>query len=135
MENSYLSISNDIDINANGFCSISASNNLNLHSAESAIIDYYTSFGVKKGNNTLISCDDHEVVELYGSGVNIIGKYTPGADEGSVIVESRNSANAVKTKVEVNNTGITITGLPSSDPHVAGGLWNDNGVLKISAGV
>lgn len=33
-----------------------------------------------------------------------------------------------------SETNVFIYGLPTSDPGVAGALWNDNGVLKISAG-
>ena len=33
-----------------------------------------------------------------------------------------------------NDDTFLIQGLPTSDPHVANALWNDNGVLKISAG-
>jgi hypothetical protein len=29
---------------------------------------------------------------------------------------------------------VTLSGLPTSDPSVAGRLWNDSGTLKISAG-
>lgn len=36
--------------------------------------------------------------------------------------------------VEFNKTGIIIPNLPTTDPEVEGALWNDNGVLKISAG-
>lgn len=37
-------------------------------------------------------------------------------------------------KLQFTASGIIIPNLPTSDPQVAGQLWNDNGVLKVSAG-
>ena len=43
-------------------------------------------------------------------------------------------------KIETTSSGITITGtliisaLPTSDPTTAGALYNDSGVVKVSAG-
>ncbi len=37
-------------------------------------------------------------------------------------------------KLSVNNNGVKITGLPTSDPVDTGALWNDSGAVKISAG-
>ena len=34
----------------------------------------------------------------------------------------------------INQTGIFLLSLPELDPKVEGAIWNDNGVLKISAG-
>jgi hypothetical protein len=34
----------------------------------------------------------------------------------------------------ITNAGIVIAALPTADPHVAGEVWNDAGVLKASAG-
>ena len=36
--------------------------------------------------------------------------------------------------VTLSNASISLTALPTSDPGVAGRLWNDGGTLKISAG-
>ena len=36
--------------------------------------------------------------------------------------------------VSMTNASISMTALPTSDPLVAGRLWNDAGTLKISAG-
>ena len=33
-----------------------------------------------------------------------------------------------------SNASISMTALPTSDPAVAGRLWNDGGTLKVSAG-
>jgi hypothetical protein len=34
----------------------------------------------------------------------------------------------------LTNASISMTALPTSDPTVAGRLWNDGGTLKVSAG-
>jgi len=36
--------------------------------------------------------------------------------------------------VTVPSATIDFTGLPTSDPSVAGRLWNDSGAVKVSAG-
>jgi len=36
--------------------------------------------------------------------------------------------------VEFSGTGVFMTDLPTTDPVMAGQLWNDSGTLKISAG-
>ncbi len=36
--------------------------------------------------------------------------------------------------VSMTNASISMTALPTSDPLVAGRLWNDGGTLKVSAG-
>ena len=36
--------------------------------------------------------------------------------------------------VSMSNASISMTALPTSDPAVAGRLWNDAGTLKVSAG-
>ena len=38
------------------------------------------------------------------------------------------------TKASVNSTGLRLHNLPSSDPSIAGQLWNDGGTLKVSSG-
>ena len=37
-------------------------------------------------------------------------------------------------KLEVNGT-VVFSGLPTTDPEIAGALWNDSGTLKVSAGL
>lgn len=34
-----------------------------------------------------------------------------------------------------NEDGLAIVELPTTDPQVAGALWNDSGTVKVSAGV
>lgn len=36
--------------------------------------------------------------------------------------------------VTVDGTTVIVTDLPTTDPEVVGQLWNDNGVLSVSAG-
>ena len=36
--------------------------------------------------------------------------------------------------VSLSNASISMTALPTSNPTVAGRLWNDGGTLKVSAG-
>ena len=36
--------------------------------------------------------------------------------------------------VSLTNASISLTALPTSNPNVAGRLWNDSGTLKVSAG-
>ena len=54
----------------------------------------------------------------------------------STIVEGEFDAqNAGKSYLKVDSLGhVIMEQLPITDPHVQGALWNDNGVLKISAG-
>ena len=48
----------------------------------------------------------------------------------STLISSPDGTNVV----EVNNSNVKITNLPTSDPVDAGALWNDGGTLKVSAG-
>ena len=55
---------------------------------------------------------------------------------GAINITADGTMNLESYTLNVSNTGgnIVVSGLPTSDPHVAGALWNDNGVLKISSG-
>ena len=58
-------------------------------------------------------------------------------DEGDYSVEVQLTDQGIKVDPDFNATGecyLTILNLPTSDPGVKGAVWNDNGVLKISAG-
>lgn len=44
------------------------------------------------------------------------------------------SAWAANGTLNMDVTVIILTGIPASDPHVAGQLWNNSGVLSVSAG-
>lgn len=53
---------------------------------------------------------------------NVVGNVTGGVT-GAVAATTLSASGAV-----------TLSGLPTSDPLVAGQLWNDSGVLTVSAG-
>lgn len=58
-------------------------------------------------------------------------------DEGDYTVELQLTDEGIIIDPDYNMTGgcyLKILNLPTTDPHVAGALWNDNGTLKISAG-
>ena len=63
---------------------------------------------------------------------------TVAAGTGAVTVTSTLGAATSVTSIStgtLSTTGAVImTGLPTSDPTVAGQLWNDAGTLKVSAG-
>jgi len=50
------------------------------------------------------------------------------------VMELTSSAINLNKAVTANNAAIKLTGLGTSDPGVAGQLWNDSGTVKISAG-
>ncbi len=52
---------------------------------------------------------------------------------GPVISTNGFSGNVTATTVTASGT-VTFSGLPTEDPHVAGQLWSDSGVLTVSAG-
>jgi cytoskeletal protein CcmA (bactofilin family) len=58
-----------------------------------------------------------------------IGSVT-GAVTGAVVATTVTASGAVS----MTNASISMTALPTSDPAVAGRLWNDGGTLKVSAG-
>lgn len=62
------------------------------------------------------------VIDEQTDGESIIFK------NGNIIINTEGSL------ILNTDTNIIITNLPTSNPGVAGALWNDNGVLKISAG-
>ena len=77
-----------------------------------------------------------------------------GTAPGNTVMRADNTGNigigltdssSISSRLEVGGTGVTTThletsqivifnNLPSSDPALAGQIWNDAGVLKISAG-
>jgi len=55
--------------------------------------------------------------------------------EGDFIEGSVTATDLTTTgTVTVDGTTVIISDLPTSDPGVAGQLWNDSGVLSVSAG-
>lgn len=69
------------------------------------------------GNNTLTFHDD--------------GTFSIGTPNGASV----SSGDGVGLLLVAGDTGlIALSPLPTTDPAVAGALWNDNGSLKVSAG-
>ena len=58
-----------------------------------------------------------------------VGNIT-GSTTGAVAATTLTASGAVV----LSNASIKMTALPTSDPAVAGALWNDAGTLKVSAG-
>ena len=71
--------------------------------------------------------DASKFLERDGSGIPQSGKAVP---TGDVVGTSDTQTLTNKT----HDGALTLTSLPTSDPTVAGQVWNDNGTLKISAG-
>lgn len=53
---------------------------------------------------------------------------------GTVTVNATYGASATVANLTASGSVIKLTGLPTSNPTVAGALWNDAGTLKVSAG-
>ena len=52
----------------------------------------------------------------------------------AIVLTDSTGAVAISTPATLSNAVVKMTGLPTSDPAVAGQLWNDTGTLKVSAG-
>tara|TARA_B110000285_G_C14725467_1_gene424046 strand:- start:15 stop:461 length:447 start_codon:yes stop_codon:yes gene_type:complete len=63
--------------------------------------------------------------------VNMLRASAGAATSEQVLVSTTQTITGAKT---LSNTVVKMTNLPTSDPSVAGQLWNDSGTLKISAG-
>ncbi len=63
--------------------------------------------------------------------VNLLRASAGAATSEQVLVSTTQTISGAKT---LSNTVVKMTNLPTSDPGVAGQLWNDSGTLKISAG-
>lgn len=73
-----------------------------------------------------------------GDGNIILGAY---CEVGESISNALNIGNLITGNMATESKSVTIDGtltinnIPTSDPNVAGQIWNDNGTLKVSAGV
>jgi len=63
--------------------------------------------------------------------VNLLRASAGAATSEQVLVSTTQTISGAKT---LSNAVVKMTNLPTSDPGVAGQLWNDSGTLKISAG-
>lgn len=69
--------------------------------------------------------------QLYGYRVN--GTLTITDENGNVIATIPAGGDAVPADLTVTGN-VTMSGLPTADPTVAGRLWADDGVVTVSAG-
>lgn len=80
-----------------------------------------------------------DVVSIGGGTIGQTGVSVGWSDSspgyGLSVVDASTGAQAVFGPLDTVMPGsVTMSGLPTSDPAVAGRLWNDGGTLKISAG-
>ena len=82
---------------------------------------------------------------LFYQSVDIRGNTHIGSDgagnlnvSGHITASGNMSGSATTTgsmgSLKIDGASVDFTGLPTSDPSIAGRLYNDSGVLKISAG-
>ena len=86
---------------------------------------------VHNGSNTLITNNTGNIL------------FTQNADDGNISFSNDNGSGSVTAYLTldggdvstiVNTIKVMMPNLPTSDPSVAGQLWNSSGDLKISAG-
>ena len=56
------------------------------------------------------------------------------ATTGTVTTNATYGASATVANLTASGSVIKLTGLPTSDPNVAGAIWSNTGVLTVSAG-
>ena len=59
---------------------------------------------------------------------------TVNASTGAVTVNATYGANASVANLTASGT-VILSGLPTSDPNVAGAIWSNSGVITLSAAV
>lgn len=59
---------------------------------------------------------------------------TVNPSSGAVTVNATYGTNAAVVNFSATGSVISLTGLPTADPHVVGQLWSNAGVLTVSAG-
>lgn len=64
---------------------------------------------------------------------NVLVSFPQGGDRMVVANGGRITLGA-NVAFTVNGTNVIVTGLPTSNPAVAGALWSNSGVLTLSAG-
>lgn len=103
-------------------------------------VSYSTNYNTLNAD-VLFNVPRIELTSLLNSGIassyNIDLLAAMNQDEGDYSVEVQLTDQGIKVDPDFNATGecyLTILNLPTSDPGVEGAVWNDNGVLKISAG-
>ena len=112
----------DNDVNSNYISLYDVRGGVTIYSEESTItIQNSGSYGViVNQNDTIISSGNTLALSFNGEGGN-----------GALSIDDEDSG---VQYITCYNNLVVLPSLPTSDPQVAGALWNDNGVLKISAG-
>ena len=59
---------------------------------------------------------------------------TINGSTGTVTTNATYGASATVANLTASGSVIKLTGLPTSDPNVAGAIWSNTGVLTVSAG-
>ena len=107
---------------------VSGSDNITIHGEE-----------VKISGDSGITLDDpvnfsdnvnFKNAYIVSTGNMIVNFNDDGEDKKFELVDSGEG----ETIVKIEELNLILPNLPTSDPEVEGAIWNDNGVLKISAG-
>ena len=59
---------------------------------------------------------------------------TVNGTTGTVTVNATYGTSATCVNLTATGTRVTLSGVPTADPHVAGVVWSNSGVLTLSAG-
>ncbi len=60
--------------------------------------------------------------------------YMEQGGDSQVVADGGSIALGASVTLSVSGTNVILTGLPTSDPSVAGALWANTGVLTVSSG-
>lgn len=93
---------------------------------------FYGNFFASRGGNS-INVAEYGVNVQGGSGQSAI-VMDWGGQGVTAIGSISDNGNATYITIDDVNQLVTITNLPTSDPHVVGALYNINGVLHVSGG-
>lgn len=93
-------------------------------------IGRYSGNNVVIGANAAASLSGADYCIVIGSGQNVAADENYQLNIGGLLMGSLATGAAYLTV----NGGLVLPNIPTSDPGVAGRVWNDNGTLKISAG-
>ena len=105
----------------NVFIGANTANKLSGAARENVVLGFNSAQSLVTGNRNIILGAYCEVGESINNALNIGNLITGNMASGS-------------KSVTVDGT-LTVNNIPTSDPNVAGQIWNDNGTLKVSAGV
>lgn len=86
--------------------------------------------GANGGNASVIGGTNGGNASVIGGDNGGNARVIAGASGGVASLESSDGA----ARIVAGSDGLTVVGVPTSDPHQAGVLWNSAGTLKVSAG-